>query len=1101
MTRTARFFTFLVVLIGVGFATSADASATLRVHDSANFFSFDTGPFLVDPGSVKAGPDGTVAVWDEGLQQFFFHNPERNSPPRISHSDTNASDTRTSDTSTPDTPITQPETVPEDPYKLNDFLSDYHQVQVVRRWGLSRSPKSFFGVDGVLWSYQPGRANQSGTETIRSIHPRPKKIQLTGPVRSIVTAQEQWIIQRAGSDTPLVRWDPYSEEGLVDTAAFEISGTLIGVTQDGRYLTQRENKLLTYRNGKELESRTFSDIKDLEIQSNSVFVLTGNREVTRLNSRLTAQYTFFLPRKRSYRSLAVTGDTLYLTSPEGLFKSELDETGRSFFSQSSRLALQTVAPSFPVSESPQSGHRLWIDQSGTGTRLLVKTDTTLIRSVDYSTGQFMNPKQSSLDDLSRTAFQYFQVESTYWRGKGSLYYFFEEDSAVEQYDTEGRLIQRRNFSFDDFEIMRDLQFLGANSKSVYFSARLLDSGRGLQRFVLQYNWDGKLKRSFRLQHPFRDKEYMAKKEGGSWRYLGRGNFYQIHDNSVVIYDNQGYPRQTISNVSNPVDVARNRGTLFVLDLGGKRLKAFDYPNLPSRRHALPFDLRIGSVAHSGTREMIFSGVNDGGSKMSLYQYNPETFNYQQVLSHPKQDLHYPVLNDAGDSLFFWGTDTPGEQWTLYVSDTVKYSARPLKTDVRLRGKGFFSDERQLLFYPVRPKDDTGVLYHYTDPLGDTLSELANTEDILHLHPGGFTGYYAIKKHSDTYSIVSGYLDRPSDTRPLGFVSSDTLYNSSSPILRLMPINGRLYFSRRNNEGFSKLGAISQPASYTEAGTTIRSASVNWLGKFRGSLKTYLQLNGHSYVNLRTTHRLGRFYHLYTDAAPGNGGLQGSLTSENPQDLKGIRLRVDPGGHLAKTAETGRFSLSSVPTGYVQLSSPSYRHHFSYPVELPIKRDQYTVKQSVPMAEKEEFLLLERGLQAYKQDEWKRARIPLEAFRELTQKGPYYQSTDAFMEEIYRHTGDTAAQFRLFERRPELFSVPERLELYRSTSNASHRSSILISLRSVLDSYFRSMIRKELRSLSSSTNISGSDTAKRPVLSTDRRWLPRLQSGVSNIFSR
>lgn len=1056
------------------------ASAPYTQRDTSYFFRFDTGPFLVEPGSVVTGPDGTVAVWDEGLQQYFF----------LPSSDTaliaadSLSDTGRFDTGTTD----------RDDYRLSQLFNEYHQSKVVRRWGLSEVPTSFFGADGRLWSYSARRSTRSGTVVLQSTYPNRRVVKLPGPIRSIVPSRDQWLIQLGREDTPLVRWDPYSDQGLVDTAPYRLKGTLIGVTRDGRYLTRHNNEIRTYREGKRVESRTFSTIKDLAVKSNNVYVLTGNREITRLDSRLTAQYTFFLPRRRSYHSLAVTGDTVYLTSPEGLFSGVMDETGRSFFSQSSRLPLTKEAGRFPIEESSTPGHRLWVDKSGTAARLLVKSDTSLIRSFQYQSGQLRRRPNRSVSDLSRTAFQYFQVDATYWRGEGNLYYFFENDNAVEQYDTEGRLIKRRSFVFDEFKVMRNVSFLGADTDNVYFSAELIDSRRGFQQFVLHYDWQGNLIRSFRLQHPFSGKEYMAPTEGGSWRYLGGENFYQLHSNSVMVFDRYGYPRQTISDVSNPVDLARSNGTLFVLDLGGKRLRAFEVPDHPTLRLGLPSDIRIGDLAAGQTGEAILSGLSVGEDRLGLYEYDLESYDFQQVLSHPKQSLRYPLLADDGDSLFFWGRDPSTKRWTLYNSDTVKYSARPLKQTPPIRGTGFFSRERGLLFYPIESTGETAPRYHYTAPFGDTAAHLGFSDDLIRFRPGGFTGYYGVKKTGDTYTIVSGYLDRKPETGPLHFMVADTLYQSSNPIVRIIPGSENLYFASRPLEGFSRLGRLSTPSSYSNDYSARRTV-IEWLGEFRGYVSDLIRADGRYYMNLQTRNRIGRLYHFYPGAPPGTGGLQGRLTSSDPRELSDITLRIDPGGQLTKTEQAGRFSFSAVPSGYVEIDPPSYRNHFAYPIDLPIHANEYTVKQSIPMAQQQELLLLDRGIKYFDRGSWNNARIPIEAFRELVQDGPYYRWTDAYMEVIYRQTGDTRAQFELFKRRPELFSAPELLDLYRKTSTPARRRVILETFRSVLDPYFRTMVRNEVKMLAPGSGSARRRLLNRPLLSTENRTLPQLSRPI------
>jgi hypothetical protein len=306
---------------------SAEASRS-PIH-SVNFSDVDTAPVLAEPGLVEVGPGGALVVWDRTLQRFFYETP---------------SDTRGGDTTN----------LRPRPSGNRRFTDDLHMGQLLNEWGLANQPSGFFDDQGTFWFFDRDLAGRADTFVLQSNYPRQQRRALEGPVRSLVPTGDQLIAQSTG-DTVLRRHDPYSANTLVDTAAHNLKGDLVGFTRRGRYLTHSRNTLRSYDGGEQRNARSFSSIRDVELLEDDIFVLSGNGELVRLDLGLTAQFTFFLPADRTYRSMAIRGDTLYVTSDRGLHRGRLDESQRSFFSQSARVALQRMAGVVPDFDTDQDG--------------------------------------------------------------------------------------------------------------------------------------------------------------------------------------------------------------------------------------------------------------------------------------------------------------------------------------------------------------------------------------------------------------------------------------------------------------------------------------------------------------------------------------------------------------------------------------------------------------------------------------------------------------------------------------------------------------------------------------------------------------------------
>jgi hypothetical protein len=278
-------------------------------------------------------------------------------------------------------------------------------------------------------------------------------------------------------------------------------------------------------------------------------------------------------------------------------------------------------------------------------------------------------------------------------------------------------------------------------------------------------------------------------------------------------------------------------------------------------------------------------------------------------------------------------------------------------------------------------------------------------------------------------------------------------------------NDSIFLVQKMGDGQTRLGRLrtGYSADYVRGDTN----PVNWVGEFRGIVNAVSRNGDHFDIVLRTKPSDGRLYKFYPDQRPASGGIQGQLTISSPLSLEDIPLRIGPSGIRTKTQKTGRFSISGVPSGYVEITVPSYEYHLAYPANIPVKPEEYSVRSSLPLAQQEELLLLEGGLNYLKGGRTTRSKISLNAFRELVQGGPYYDWTDGLMETIHRDQGDTTGLFELFKSRPVLFDARERLSFLHSTQDPSRKLDVYRSYSGFLENrldkfldYRKAILRKQ-----------------------------------------
>lgn len=1062
---------YFVVLSGLLFfvALPVEASSPFIQQDTLNFFSVDTGTYLANPGLLETGPDGKLAVWDQDLKKFYYRD---------------LTDTASDDTQKKSTRHEE----------FRSFLRDVSRGEIIRQWKLGIKPGGFFDQKGKFWFYDRSLSSEADTFSLYSRYPEDDQLALPGPVRSFVPTENQLIIQLQSGTPSLIRWDPYSPNSVVDTASYQLKGRLIGYTPQGRYLTLTEDTVRAFNGNEQIHSRTFSSVRDLEVQDEDVYVLSDEGSVVRLNSKLSAQYTFFLPGDREYRSIAVYNETAYLSTPEGLFSTVLDESQRSFFSQSSEVSLEHEVRTLPSFDNHSNiTQKIWHETGSATTDLVVRQGKEELSSIRYSEDGLSRTDSLKMGALDTNKFQFFKVDSTYWNGEDSFYYYFPEEKSVEEYDTKGRLQRHQKFTFDDGQKYRNIKFIAATDTRVVFSGTVNTRHNGFRRNLIFFDWDGRILRTPVPRHPFREGDYTSS-NSPEWQYGGGDNLYELHDQYIQVYDLYGYPRQTINNVYKPVDVRRGEGRLFVLDLNGNRVQTFSVPESPVTRFAVPpSDLSVVDAVSNGSKR-ILAAKSPNDEKLSLYEYRSDSLDVQTVLEHPARTLRYPTISDNGDTLFFFGSKPTSDRWTLYRSDTIKYSARPLTDVTDVRDKGFFLDDKNLVFVPIDNTGGTAPSYRYLHPTGDTDAMLRNSDKLKKLVPGGFTGFYGLMEYADTHVIATGYLSRESETAPLKWSTADTVYRSERRLSNLFTRSGDLYFVRKSQMARSRLGQISS-GSFVGSEAPQSHESVDWLADVRGEVR-WIRKNGSGYdLVLRTADHEGHFFQWFPGDPPSDGGIQGSISSSSPISLDKIPLTVQPGGRSTTTKKSGRFSLANVPSGYISVRIPSHKYHFSYPISLAVQSGEYTVRESLPLANQEELLLLNRGLAYFDREGWDRVHISLNAFRELTQEGPYFEWTNGFMEIVQRKRGDTDAQRELFEKAPQMFTPQERKELLESERSPSDQLAVYRKYSNVLDESLRSYFRYRIDLLrrKKSGDRLNARSLEFPVFGKPGRAMPRVKS--------
>jgi hypothetical protein len=999
--------TLLVLGLLVGTIAPAHAGSFERV-DRLNFFERGSDPTLFQPALVKAGSDSRVMIWDQGLQAYLEL------------------------------------TVPTDSQNFNDTFpptrftpADYLETRQVLNWFDVGTPGGFWEETGQFWSYR------TRSDTARTRVPVVKRVDggdsVSLPdsgIKSIVARGTFWYLQPDSG--PLLKWDPRTDDGLVDSGPGTLHGRVIGLGDENRIFTRSDRQIRVYE-GREMErSRVFKRMKAVSVNGDYIYVLTRGNRILKLDSNLSIQFTYNISGVGSLADVDVLGNRLFLVGNSGFHVATLSEEQSSFFSSSQNIRPTTLLTTYPDFLNRAKHSRIWVDAGAGSPTIYLNRRGDGAREVSVNDIGFRSESSSmSSDDLPLNSYQYFQTGATFWNGDNRLFYFYPEEKSVEAYDRGGRILRRAVLDFDEFDSLRNVSFLGADQNRIIFEGEIVYPEQGFERTVLIYSWDGELRRSFRLHEPLGTSFSEAVTPCTEWRYDGRGHLYVLGWDYVQQYDLWGYPGQVIHDVVRPTDLMRAGDRLYVMDMNGWRLSAYDLADTYGYRFGTPpGQLAVTGGEFGEDRRVVLTARERGeASKQSILKYNPRTFQYQTVFEHPTQSLRYPEVA-AGDTLYFWGKRPGANQSQLFVSDLVQFAARPTGVQFRPGGSGVYDRDRNILIVPRErdgssdPRHDTG--FYYTD--GDhSMRGIRNSGDLVRLEPGGFTGYYAVKQSGNQYSIVNGYFQRESDTAHWRWVTSDTIVTSPYPMEQLTLRGGELYINRLLEPGVSELGVLDPQA---DPGNRLR-----WMYRAPGVLRWIEPGESRSLVLHRTTKSRGRVV-LHYRGDPPTGGVQGQLVTSSPASLSGVQLRTDPGGIRLSSESGGGFSTDGLPVGYVQLMTEGYEKHFSYPIHVPVKANQFELLSEISVEVDQELLLLERGLGYFGEGQYRRARIAFEAYRDLVGDGPYYRLGGIYLKEIYQRQGQVDRLVNLYEERPGMFDARDRRGLYSQVEDPSVRRDIL-----------------------------------------------------------
>jgi len=1030
-------------LICPAHGASAQSVETVRL--------FDTNPrdALVNPTSVHRSHGNQLAVWDRSLQEYV----------RLSRFDTSG-------------------TIPPSTRSFDQVIQRYLEAHMTRKWSGAKKPTGFWGTDERFWIIhsQP----DSDSAVFRSLDGDHERIlNIAGHVRSVVPHQSYWYVQ---TDTgPLYRVDPMAPNNSTDTAALRIHGRLVGISDEGQFVTTTRNEVRVYNDRSVQQSRVFQNLRGVAYNEGSIYVLKGPRQVIKLNQNLSIQFRFQLLGS-TFRDLTVRNGHLFLVGPEGLFETNTGDIRRSFFSATKELRPDKILGTYPQFFDEAMNSRMWVRSP---LDVYLQSRSREYQRIHLGDTKITNKKNEVTNsELPLNAFQYFQSRQSFWNRNDRLYYFYPDEQSIEAYNSSGKLLRRTKISSRQYQHIQKVQFLGADRERILFEGEILFPELGFRRAVLVYSWKGNLKRSFRLQkhHSLRFSDALGPRS--RWRYDGNGHIYVLGMDYIQRFDLWGYPGRVFNTVSRPLDLMVTNGKIAVLDLNGWQLKLFDRGNVNHYRFATPpRQLGVSGATTISSQRAILSAIPSipserSGSKIhkrSIYMFNPTTFEYRAVFEHPNRSFRYPSVNDDADTLFFWATREDESTYRLYTSDLTQLSARPTRYRFHPSGPGLFDSGRNLLIFPGRSKPllenrpDSRSYYYYLS-MGDSIQPLKNSARLRQLVQGGFTGYYGIEKYNNDYRLVSGYLHRRVDTGPLAWARSDTLAEFSQPVTQLLYENGRLYVTSRTENGLARTGVINV------GNRSFGSPEIVWKQSYRGNVRWVRPGDDRSLILHRSSPARGNLAMLYTEDPP-TGGIQGSLVTDGPANLQGATLRIDPGGQRLRTSSGGNFSVDEVPVGYVRMMTEGHRMNFAYPVHVPVRENEFSILSNVSVRVEEDLLLFRRGLNDFSEGKFRQARIALEAYRNLIEEGPYYELASLYLTEIYRREGRVNSLVTLFKRMPKIFRATDIRYLYRRVSSPEDRRMLLDRFDRPWNSHFREFLQYQKQKL---RNTTGSSPAIRPV---------------------
>ncbi|MFP4686932.1 MAG: hypothetical protein ACLFN5_02350, partial [bacterium] len=331
-------------------------------------------------------------------------------------------------------------------------------------------------------------------------------------------------------------------------------------------------------------------------------------------------------------------------------------------------------------------------------------------------------------------------------------------------------------------------------------------------------------------------------------------------------------------------------------------------------------------------------------------------------------------------------------------------------------------------------------------------------------------------------ILSGYLDQEHDTAPWSWQEVEKIKFIDGQLTQLMSGDEKLYIAKEDDNWTELFELDISDRENPELELKMRGyGSLRWVKPGREEAIVLQKQDGH----------WGRLVLVYFGSYQ-PGGISGRLQAEDPLDLEGIELMVQPGGQLVHTGSGGSFSFDEVGPGYVEVSPTSYEYHFPRPYDLFVPEGAFNVDRRPVLYPRETLFLLERGRQNFKEGSYRRARIAFEAFRRLAAGGPYYDWGTGMLKEIYWREENIEGLQELFQEVPDYFSPEETYRLYRLSRDEQLNIELLNRVSTYHDSYKNELIDYHISFLKETADPDSQTVLPPPPLFVNEITLEKLQ---------
>ncbi len=948
---------------------------------------------FVDPQVLERAPDGRLAVWDRALQRWLIVDPEDSSPPLL------------------------------DPRRVHRSIASGTRLRTLLGTG---TPRGFWDASNNFWAYFAEELNGE-TIPLRTRVGEPHRYRLPGPVDGIKNVGDRWIVARP--DGRLDVRDPYLSDTPLETIDNGMDGDIQDVTEAGDVLIREGNEFVRYRDGDRQDSRRFEPEGRMTADGDTIYYHTENRLV-RLNEDFSVELTYRLTGVDRLRDLTIRDNVLYALTDRGLERARLSQQAGGFFISSTRVSpeilIETVSPREVPSDTEES---FWLQQTDTGLE-------GVLRRSDGSSRTFTvedDVRRTNDEDLPMGLVQARVHEESYWHPDGRFYHYFEDDGVVEAFDREGRLTSAVELNpAEDINRLFGLErpdFLGADSERILFTATAVLPERGPRRVVMVYDHEGTLRRFFPLQHSV-SSDGIPVLEEARLVYDGEGGLYRLGEDRIEGYDLWGYPRAVELGLTDPVDLRRIDGALYVLE-SGPRLVRIDNPH--------PGALRFGSVPGEPSLTSVYASggslfATTFGEEGRILEYDPSDRQFETMLERGREVRH-PSLSTDGETLRFW--ERTADEWRLMGADRVRYRVESLDTTLPRGSMPLPLDGRDEFL--VREADgrtpDWSLLEVGEEPVSiesdrpvESLTYIQNVGWIMAVPDprgtGGTLHRAALIDSDDTTPEAGEELqqNRDQSSETLRLETVEELVGIDEPVRDITAGDeGTLRVTTEPVAGFTRMVSIDPEAP----GDTVSLDGP----VLRGDVKPLEGATGPERLYVRTGQRKGYLAEWHPDGSPGTGGVQGGFRVSGPVNLRGVPVWIEPGGHLVRLNSRGGFTASNLPTGVVSVRRVSHEHYLESPSPISVDRGTY----SRPGTERIRYVendLLGRGMERLRAGDYRAAEFAFTRFAETRGSGPASRWGRTLADVVRWQEGDEAWLREQLRTGPELLPPDQRWSLAR-----------------------------------------------------------------------